>query len=79
MVSQKIKYSYGLVPAPLALSFSPPFTSGQRVKTGSEAKKGKGSGNGPGGRRARETHKQAENSRNKGTQWGGGGIRWGGE
>ena len=56
--SAKRKYSYDLVTAALVLSSTPPFTSGERVKTGSEAKR-EGPGNGPGGHRARETHKQA--------------------
>ena len=71
---QKIKYSYGLVPAPLALALFASVYFRSRVKNRLRGKKAEGSGNGPGGRRARETHKQAESIRNKGTQGGGGNM-----
>ena len=69
--SAKIQYFYNLVTVALALSSSPPFTSGQRVETGSEAKR-EGPGNGPGGHRAQETHKQAGTAARKEPRGGGG-------
>ena len=75
--SAKIKYFDDLVTTALAVSSSPSFTSGQRVKTGSEAKR-EGSGNGPGGHRAQETHKQARTAARKEPRGGGGRMKKGG-